>query len=172
MSLACLSADIKFQALLYFFPYLIAQPFGREHLGIWAEGEYPGRVAARFAMDHELAHKMYAGADFFLMPSRYEPCGLNQMYSLHYGTLPIAHETGGLKDTIVDITSDKVNGQGFLFNDMNPEEMEKAVDRAVDFYNSAPKKEIEEARKRGMMEDFTWVKSASLYNDLYNSIAN
>lgn len=135
------------------------------------DGRYEN-LSARIVFSNEVAHRVEGGSDFFLMPSRYEPCGLNQMYSLHYGTLPIAHETGGLKDTIVDITSDKVNGQGFLFKDMNPEEMEKAVDRAVDFYNSAPKKEIEEARKRGMMEDFTWVKSASLYNDLYNSIAN
>ena len=135
------------------------------------DGRYEN-LSARIVFSNEVAHRVEGGSDFFLMPSRYEPCGLNQMYSLHYGTLPIAHETGGLKDTIVDITSDKVNGQGFLFKDMNPEEMEKAVDRAVDFYNSAPKKEIEEARTRGMMEDFTWVKSASLYNDLYNSIAN
>ena len=129
-------------------------------------------LSVRIIFSNEVAHRVEGGSDFFLMPSRYEPCGLNQMYSLHYGTLPIAHETGGLKDTIVDITSDKVYGQGFLFKEMNPEEMEKAVERAISFYSSAPPQEIEEARKRGMREDFTWVKSANLYNDLYNSIAN
>lgn len=128
-------------------------------------------LSARIVFSNEVAHRVEGASDFFLMPSRYEPCGLNQMYSLHYGTLPIAHETGGLKDTIIDIGCDKINGQGFLFSQMNPEEIEKTMDRAIEFYYNAPADEIESARKRGMREDFTWVKSANLYNDLYKSVA-
>ncbi len=128
-------------------------------------------LSVRIVFSNEVAHRVEGASDFFLMPSRYEPCGLNQMYSLHYGTLPIAHRTGGLKDTIRDLDEDKEEGQGFLFSRMVPEEIEKAVDRAVRFYNNASKDEIEEARKRGMRDDFTWVKSASSYNELYNSVA-
>ena len=127
-------------------------------------------LSARIVFSNEIAHRVEGGSDFFLMPSRYEPCGLNQMYSMHYGTLVIAHETGGLKDTIVDITEDKVNGQGFLFSKMNSKEIEDAVARAIEFYN-APESEISDARKKAMREDFTWVKSASSYKDLYFSIA-
>ena len=89
----------------------------------------------------------------------------------HYGTLPIVHATGGLKDTVIDIDEDKERGQGFVFSRMLPEEIEKAVDRAIGFYSSASADEFAKARQRGMTEDFTWVKSASSYNDLYNSVA-
>ena len=128
-------------------------------------------LSARIVFSNEVAHRVEGAADFFLMPSRYEPCGLNQMYSLHYGTLPIVHATGGLKDTVIDIDEDKERGQGFVFSRMLPEEIEKAVDRAIGFYISASAEEFAKARQRGMTEDFTWVKSASSYNDLYNSVA-
>ncbi len=131
-----------------------------------------GNLSARIVFSNSVAHRVEGASDFFLMPSRYEPCGLNQMYSLHYGTLPIVHATGGLKDTVIDIGEDKVHGQGFSFSRMVPEEIEKAVDRAIAFYSNAPKEEFEGARIRAMKEDFTWVKSANSYKVLYNSIAN
>ena len=84
----------------------------------WAEQQYRGRMAARFAMDHSLAHKLYAGADFFLMPSLFEPCGLSQLISLRYGTVPIVRETGGLRDTVLSYNEYTKEGNGFTF--LNP----------------------------------------------------
>ena len=121
---------------------------------------------------NKVAHETEGASDFFLMPSRYEPCGLNQLYSLHYGTLPIAHRTGGLADSIIDIREDNVNGQGFLFDDMLPEEIEKTASAAIDFWYGSDKREIEKARKNGMNADFSWDKSAGLYIALYNHLAN
>ncbi len=126
-------------------------------------------MSARIVFSNETAHRVEGAADFFLMPSRYEPCGLNQMYSLHYGTLPVVHATGGLKDTVKDVNEDPENGQGFTFQNMKEEEILDAVERAIAFYCYEPEKFMEAVR-RGMREDFTWARSAQKYKALYSSI--
>ena len=108
-------------------------------------------------------------SDFFLMPSRYEPCGLNQMYSLHYGTLPVAHKTGGLADTIIDITENPDKGTGFLFDSLSSEAIEDGVNRAIQFYNEN-KDGLGKAIRRAMTEDLSWDRSAGEYIALYNTL--
>lgn len=121
------------------------------------------------AFSNEVAHTIEGAADFFLMPSRYEPCGLNQIYSLHYGTLPVAHKTGGLADSIVDLEENPENGTGFLFSTMHEDEIVKAVKRAIDFFSD--KDRMKKAIDRAMKEDFTWTRSAEEYEKLYKQIA-
>jgi starch synthase len=112
------------------------------------------------------AHLIEGGADFFLMPSKYEPCGLNQMYSLRYGTLPIAHNTGGLADTIENYNEETGEGTGFLFNDLSPDGIYDTVERAVWIWHNR-REQITTMRKRGMKKRFTWAKSADEYVRLY-----
>ena len=134
--------------------------------------ELEGRFSnfkANIIFDQKESHKLEAAADFFLMPSRYEPCGLNQMYSERYGALPIAHRTGGLEDTIVDVGENKDSGTGFLFEKMTSEEILSTVRKAIKFYNE-DKDGYMAARKRGMNADFTWKKSAESYIEAYKSI--
>jgi starch synthase len=116
---------------------------------------------------NEAAHLVEAGSDFFLMPSRYEPCGLNQMYSLRYGTIPIARRTGGLADSIVDI--DEEEGTGILFEQMSGNAIFTAVQRAVSLYHEDIK-QISTIRKRGMAVDFSWINSAEDYMKVYETI--
>jgi len=116
---------------------------------------YPDRIAARIGYDEGLAHRIEAGADMFLMPSRYEPCGLNQIYSLRYGTVPIVHATGGLEDTVNDRT-------GFKFRD----DMASAIEAALKEFQD---REMWTARiRRGMAQDFSWDASAVAYQRLYS----
>src|SRR5207248_11642750 len=103
--------------------------------------EYPGRVAARIGFDEPLAHLIEAGADMFLMPSWYEPCGLNQMYSQRYGTPPVVRATGGLEATVVDADEFPAAGTGFKFKEYMPEALVGAVNRAVDDFG-VPKRRI------------------------------
>lgn len=116
--------------------------------------------------DEELAHRLYAGADFIIMPSRVEPCGLNQLYSLRYGTMPVVNNTGGLKDTIIDLALPE--GYGLKFGHADIESALDAIDRAVALY--ADSKKLNELQKRMMSLDFSWEKSAAQYLDLYNSL--
>ena len=120
------------------------------------------------AFSNKLAHELEVAADFFLMPSRYEPCGLNQLYSLHYGTLPIAHRTGGLADSIVDLDEDKENGTGFLLDRVHESDIVVAAERAIHFFDN--KDALKSAKIRAMSEDFTWTRSAGEYEKLYKSI--
>lgn len=131
--------------------------------------KYPN-LSVKIVFSNRIAHIVEAASDFFLMPSRYEPCGLNQLYSLHYGTIPVAHRTGGLADTIVDLETDPENGDGFLFDRLTPEDIVATVKKAVGFYFDGGK-EPEAARIRGMKADFTWEKSALSYINLYNTLA-
>lgn len=124
-------------------------------------------LSAKIMFSNAESHILEAGADFFLMPSRFEPCGLNQIYSLHYGTLPVAHSTGGLKDSICDYS--QKDADGFLFETLNGEEIIAATERAIKEYNE-DRSGIEKARKRGMKKDFSWKKSAGEYISLYNSL--
>ena len=129
---------------------------------------YKGRAGAKIAFDNPLAHKIEAGCDMFLMPSRYEPCGLNQMYSLKYGTLPIARDIGGLKDTIRDFSPETREGNGFKFKEAKAKSMLEAVGRAVEAFRD---KELwSELQKKGMRCDFSWQASAKKYVELYKKI--
>jgi starch synthase len=121
---------------------------------------------ARIGYSEELSHLIEAGSDFFLMPSRYEPCGLNQMYSLAYGTLPIVRNTGGLADTVENYNQETGSGTGFLFDDLSPSAIYNTVGWAVwAYYNR--RDQIEAMRLRGMGQNFSWEKSAKKYVALY-----
>ncbi len=135
----------------------------------WAEQQYSGRVAARFAMDHELAHRIYAGADMFLMPSQFEPCGLSQMMSMRYGTVPIVRETGGLRDTVLAYNEYTGEGTGFTFFNYNAHDMLYTIRRAVKYYRE-DKALWRTLMKRGMEKDFSWTHSAKEYIGLYNGL--
>lgn len=129
------------------------------------ETKYPDKLKALLTYDNELAHWIEAGADIFLMPSRYEPCGLNQLYSLKYGTPPVVRETGGLADTITDVNPETGIGTGFVFRNYDPEEMLAAVKRAVALFG---KKSLwRTVMKEGMSRDFSWHASALKYLELY-----
>jgi starch synthase len=130
------------------------------------EAKYPDKLKALLTYDNEMAHWIEAGADIFLMPSRYEPCGLNQLYSLKYGTPPVVRETGGLADTITDIDGNTGAGTGFVFEEYDPEEMLAAIKRAVALYGN--KGLWRKVVKEGMKQDFSWNASAAKYVDLYH----
>jgi starch synthase len=125
----------------------------------------PARVAARFTYDTPLAHKIEAGADLFLMPSRTEPCGLTQMYSLRYGAVPIVRATGGLVDTVEDYDPETGAGTGFRFGPATPGALVGAVDRALTAYPDRPAWRA--LMRSGMTRDFGWDRSARAYVELY-----
>jgi starch synthase len=126
---------------------------------------HPGQVAAHLTFDNELAHLIEAGADMFLMPSRYEPCGLNQMYSLRYGTVPIVRATGGLVDTVRDFDPGAGTGTGFVFKEYDADAMLASVERAVEAF--ADRDAWSGLVRRGMELDFSWGVSAAKYVELY-----
>ena len=132
----------------------------------WAETKYRGKLAARFAMDQILAHKIYAGADFFLMPSLFEPCGLTQMIAMRYGSVPIVRETGGLRDTVLSYNEETKEGNGFSFQNYNAHDMLAVVRRALEFYRGK-QAVLKTLRKRGMQGDYSWAHSAKEYETLY-----
>jgi len=129
---------------------------------------YPAYVAAKIGYDEWLAHKIEGGADLLLMPSRFEPCGLNQIYSLKYGTVPLVRATGGLDDTIQDY-SDSSTGTGFKFDEYSPEALLGTARRALEVYRM-PARWLELVRN-GMQRDFSWSRSAQRYVELYQSLA-
>lgn len=118
--------------------------------------------------NEELAHQIYAGSDFLLMPSRVEPCGLNQMYALRYGTIPIVRSIGGLKDTVIDI--DDEGGFGICHDKVSTEDIIYSIGRAVEFYKN--QKEFKKVRRNCMKIDHSWDKSAKEYLSLYKSLIN
>ncbi len=123
-------------------------------------------LKAKIGFDEDLAHMVEAGSDFFLMPSRYEPCGLNQMYSLRYGTLPVVHRTGGLADTVENYNQETGDGTGFMFDDLTPRSIYDTVGWAVwAWYNKS--EHIELMRRRAMGRRFSWADSAREYEKLY-----
>jgi starch synthase len=125
---------------------------------------------ARIGYSEELSHLIEAGSDFFLMPSRYEPCGLNQMYSLVYGTPPIVRRTGGLADTVENFNQETGGGTGFMFDYLSPQSIYDTVGWAVwAWYNQ--RDIITAMRKRGMKHDFSWTASAKRYIDMYKDAA-
>ncbi len=133
------------------------------------EGKYPGTMAARIQFDPALSQRMYAGADLFLMPSLFEPCGLSQMIAMRYGTLPIVRETGGLKDTVIPYNCYTGEGTGFSFAHFNGDEMADAVFRAARLFwddHAAFNGLVENA----MRADFSWKRSAEAYIAVYHNL--
>jgi starch synthase len=129
---------------------------------------YPEKVAVRLTFSNELAHRIEAGADVFLMPSRFEPCGLNQLYSLKYGTVPVVHATGGLADTIVNLTDETLaagTANGFSFREYTTAALADALDRACRTFTNRPV--WEQLIRTGMGQDWSWNHSAREYGRLY-----
>lgn len=139
-----------------------------EHLFRSAAFDYPEKVSANIKYDGVLAQRIYAGSDIFLMPSLFEPCGLSQMFSLRYGTIPIVRETGGLNDTIKSYDELTQEGNGFTFANYNAQDMAYTIKRAISFYNQ--KKQWQVIVKKGMQNDFSWSKSANEYVGLYDKL--
>ncbi len=135
----------------------------------WAQWKYPGKMAACFQMNHALAHKIYAGADLFLMPSMFEPCGLSQLISLRYGTLPIVRETGGLRDTVLAYNPNNGDGNGFTFMNYNAHDMLHVIEQAVDMYNNN-RDLFKSIAVRAMGGKYGWDQSAFRYVDLYKDL--
>ncbi len=129
-------------------------------------GQFMGYYNSQISYNEKLAHQMYAGADFLLMPSRVEPCGLNQMYAMRYGTIPMVRNTGGLKDTVKDIGDD--GGYGICFNQASVGDITHSVYRAVELYKDQER--INEIRKQIMQIDHSWENSAGKYIGIYQTL--
>ncbi len=129
------------------------------------ENKYPGVLRCIISYNEKLAHQIYAGSDFLLMPSRVEPCGLNQFYSMRYGTIPVVRRTGGLQDSVIDVGND---GTGICFNHLNMEDGIYALHRVLHLYKNVS--ELKAVRERAMELDSSWESSAQKYIDLYESI--
>jgi starch synthase len=133
---------------------------------------YPGRIGSFIGYNDELAHWIEAGADFFLMPSRYEPCGLNQLYSMKYGTLPIVRATGGLNDTVQRYDETTGEGTGFKFFEPSPHAVYYTVGWAVSTYYDRPQ-HMRQMITRAMAQDFSWDRSAGTWGQAYaQALAN
>jgi starch synthase len=129
-------------------------------------GRYPGRIGSFIGYNERLAHAIEAGADFFLMPSRFEPCGLNQLYSLRYGTLPIVRDTGGLNDTVEQYNEATGRGTGFKFHEPTPRAVFDTVGWAVSTYYDRPQ-HMRRMILAAMAQDFSWDRSAAIYERAY-----
>lgn len=134
-----------------------------------ASYQYPNKLSANNKFDNGLAHKIYAGCDFFLMPSLFEPCGLGQMISLRYGTLPIVRETGGLKDTVLSYNDETGEGNGFTFTNYNAHDMLYTIRRAISMMKC--KTQFDKIRIAAMSCDFSWQHSAAKYMELYENLS-
>lgn len=130
------------------------------------QDKYPGTMAARIEFDPALSQRMYAAADMFLMPSKFEPCGLSQIIAMRYGTLPIVRETGGLKDTVIPYNEFTGEGTGFSFSNFNGDEMGDAVFRAARLFWDN-REAWDQLVTQAMSQDFSWTRSADKYLDLY-----
>ena len=126
---------------------------------------HKGNVSVQIRYDSALAHKIEAGADIFLMPSRYEPCGLNQIYSLIYGTVPVVRATGGLDDTIDEWNPESQAGTGFKFHGTNPDDLLAAIDRALAAFQD--KARWAQLMRNGMAQDYGWEQPARQYAEVY-----
>jgi starch synthase len=133
-----------------------------------AAKRHPGRVGLKFGFDEPLAHRIMGGADIFLIPSRYEPCGLTQMYALKYGTVPLVRATGGLEDTITQYDPQTGEGNGFKFGPYDSKAFMSAIRQAtLLFQNTRAWKQL---ITRGMKADFSWSRSAQTYLELYQTV--
>jgi len=134
-----------------------------------AQGTWPGRVALLEGYDEALSHLVYAGADIFLIPSRFEPCGLTQMYAMRYGAVPVATAMGGLKDTVLPFDDRRKDGTGVLADWATEESLRGAIEYALDLYGQPDR--FRRMRRNGMRRDFSWDKSARAYAALYQRLA-
>lgn len=132
------------------------------------QSKYPDRLRVYLSFDEELAHKIEAGADIFLMPSLFEPCGLNQMYSLKYGTPPIVHKVGGLADTVVNYDEGTGEGTGFVFEQFTSDVLVSTIKRAISVYPK--RKKWTKLMKNGMKKDFSWNAAAKKYEELFKTV--
>ena len=135
----------------------------------WAQWKYSGRFSANFQMNHALAHQIYAGADLFLMPSMFEPCGLSQMIALRYGTLPVVRETGGLRDTVLAYNEYTGEGNGFTFLNYNAHDMLHVIEQAVAMYRDK-RDTFDHIARRAMCGLYGWDQSALKYIELYRKL--
>ena len=136
----------------------------------WLASQYPNRIAARIGFDERLAHLIEAGSDLFLMPSRFEPCGLNQMYSLRYGTVPIVRRVGGLADTVTDYQPDTPESTGFVFTDYSPWALLNTIRRALTLFQDG--RAWRALQVAGMRLDHSWDRSAREYVKIYERAIN
>ena len=127
---------------------------------------FTAKVGVFIGYDEALAHLIIAGADFFIMPSRFEPCGLSQLYAMNYGTPPIVRATGGLADTVEPFRKNTGEGSGFVFEEIGREALLKTIVEALSLYTDSPE-DLQKLRANGMREDFSWKKSASAYQHVY-----
>jgi starch synthase len=138
------------------------------------QSRFPTQVGVTLAQDEELAHQIEAGADIFLMPSQFEPCGLSQLYSLKYGTVPVVRRTGGLADTVVDSTVQTLaagTATGFHFIPYTPAAFLATINRALDLYRDRPERWLA-LQQTGMGHDWSWERSAAEYEELYIKLRN
>ena len=135
------------------------------------QAKYPTRFKAYVKYSDAVAQKIYAGSDIFLMPSKFEPCGLGQMIAMRYATLPLVRETGGLKDTVIPYNKYTNEGTGFSFDKFDPEALKEVMYIAIDTYNNN-KEAFATLRRNAMKQDYSWSSSAQKYIELYNKITN
>jgi starch synthase len=131
------------------------------------EKKHPGKVAIRIGYNHALSHRIEAACDFYLMPSRFEPCGLNQLYSLRYGTIPVVRAVGGLDDSVVDAQESAQQATGIKFAEYSPAALAHAIRKALALY-AAPAA-FERFRLNAMAADFSWDQTAKRYLELYSA---
>jgi starch synthase len=129
---------------------------------------YPGKCSIRLKFDQALSHRIEAGCDFFLMPSRFEPCGLNQLYSLRYGTVPIVRMTGGLDDSVTDISENEDLADGIKFQEYSARALAKAIRKALVVFADKPL--LDHYRRNGMVKDFSWDRTAAAYEAVYRRV--
>ena len=130
--------------------------------------QFPNKVATRFGYDEKLSHQIEAGCDFFLMPSRFEPCGLNQLYSLRYGTIPIVRAVGGLDDSVIDWTQNPKIATGIKFSEYTSRSLAKAIRKALVLYNQPNLLKV--CRSNAMKADFSWDKTVKEFERIYSQI--
>jgi starch synthase len=140
-----------------------AQEFERAYRALALR--HPDKCAVRIGFDTALSHRVESACDFFLMPSRFEPCGLNQMYSLRYGTIPIVRVTGGLDDSVTDATEDAARADGIKFTEYSVRALAKAIRKALVLF--AEKEVLDYYRRNGMARDFSWSRTAAAYEEVY-----
>ena len=140
-----------------------------EEMFSYFQGKYPDKISSYVGYSEEKAHRIYASCDAFLMPSQFEPCGLSQMMSMRYGTIPIVRETGGLKDTVEAFNEYENTGTGFSFTEFNAHDMMHTIEYAYRVFNEQ-KENWKDLIERAMQMDFSWDSSARKYEELYDKI--
>jgi starch synthase len=126
---------------------------------------YSNKISIQIGFDDKLARRIFAGSDFFIMPSRFEPCGLAQQYAMRYGSIPVARKTGGLADTIIDLEKDQRHGNGLLFQEPSPDCLRQVINRAIELFQNPEK--FKSIRKNALNSYFSWDLAAKKYENVY-----